>query len=292
MEVVGTIEHVRRLVGRARRGGKKVGFVPTMGALHIGHESLINRAVGECGFVVVSIFVNPTQFGPTEDFEAYPRPLQADLELCDRAGVHLVFNPSAREMYGQANLTWVIVEKLTGGLCGASRPAHFRGVTTVCAKLFNIVQPDIAYFGQKDAQQAVVIKRMVADLNMPLDIVVCPTVRERDGLAVSSRNQYLSPQQRRDAAGIYRALQKCKQLVEAGTTDTARIICQMREILARIPGGQTEYVSIVDAESLEPVDTIEARALAAVALKLGPARLIDNIIIEPPLPPTPPGRTQ
>jgi len=292
MEVVGTIEHVRRLVGRARRGGKKVGFVPTMGALHIGHESLINRAVDECGFVVVSIFVNPTQFGPTEDFEAYPRPLQADLELCDRAGVHLVFNPSAREMYGQANLTWVIVEKLTGGLCGASRPAHFRGVTTVCAKLFNIVQPDIAYFGQKDAQQAVVIKRMVADLNMPLDIVVCPTVRERDGLAVSSRNQYLSPQQRRDAAGIYRALQKCKQLVEAGTTDTARIICQMREILARIPGGQTEYVSIVDAESLEPVDTIEARALAAVALKLGPARLIDNIIIEPPLPPTPPGRTQ
>jgi len=292
MEVVGTIEHVRRLVGRARRGGKKVGFVPTMGALHIGHESLINRAVDECGFVVVSIFVNPTQFGPTEDFEAYPRPLQADLELCDRAGVHLVFNPSAREMYGQANLTWVIVEKLTGGLCGASRPAHFRGVTTVCAKLFNIVQPDIAYFGQKDAQQAVVIKRMVADLNMPLDIVVCPTVRERDGLAVSSRNQYLSPQQRRDAAGIYRALQKCKQLVEAGTTDTARIISQMREILARIPGGQTEYVSIVDAESLEPVDTIEARALAAVALKLGPARLIDNIIIEPPLPPTPPGRTQ
>jgi len=196
MEVVRTIESVRDLVKTARSRGKKIGLVPTMGALHIGHISLIKAAVKGCDFVVVSIFVNPTQFSPGEDFERYPRPIDADMEICKEAGVDVVFTPTTEQMYQKENLTWVNVEKLTEQLCGRCRPGYFRGVTTVCAKLFNIVGSDFAYFGQKDAQQAIVIKRMVADLNMPLEIVVCPTVRERDGLAVSSRNQYLTEQQR------------------------------------------------------------------------------------------------
>ena len=199
MEVAKTIESVRNLVKAARSRKKKIGLVPTMGALHIGHISLVEAAVKDYDFVVVSIFVNPTQFGPGEDFEKYPRPLEADLEICKKTGVDVVFNPAPEQMYPQKNLTWVTVEKLTEPLCGMSRPGHFRGVTTVCTKLFNIVEPDVAYFGQKDAQQAIVIKRMVADLNMPLKIIVCPTVREQSGLAVSSRNQYLSEQQKYDA---------------------------------------------------------------------------------------------
>jgi len=280
MEVAKTIESIRALIKAARRVGGKIGLVPTMGALHVGHTSLIEAAVKACDFVVVSIFVNPTQFGPGEDFEKYPRPLEADLEICEKAGVDVVFNPTPQEMYKAENLTWVNVEKLTEGLCGASRPGHFRGVATVCAKLFNIVQPDVAYFGQKDAQQAIVIKRMVVDLNMPLEIVVCPTVREPDGLAVSSRNKYLSAQQRKDAAGIYRSLQKCKEIIEAGETDAKQIIAQMHKILDEIPGGEIEYVEIVDAETLERVDAISGRALAAIAVKLGPARLIDNILVD------------
>jgi len=192
MEIAKTIESVRSLVKAARSRGKKIGFVPTMGALHIGHISLIEAAVKTCDFVVVSIFVNPTQFGPGEDLEKYPRPIDADLEICRKGGVNVVFAPTAEQMYPAENLTWVDVEKLTEPLCGQSRPWHFRGVTTVCAKLFNIVAPDIAFFGQKDAQQAIVIKRMAADLNMPLEIVICPTIRQPDGLAVSSRNQYLT----------------------------------------------------------------------------------------------------
>ncbi len=280
MELARTIEAVRESVKTARREGKQVGLVPTMGALHVGHEALIRRAVDECGFVVVSIFVNPTQFGPGEDFENYPRPIQADLTICRDAGVDLVFNPTPEVMYGQENLTWVTVEKLTEPLCGRFRPVHFRGVTTVCTKLFNIVLPDVAYFGQKDAQQAIVIKRMVADLKMPLRIVVCPTVREPDGLAVSSRNQYLSPEQRRQATKIYKALQKSRELVDAGQTDARQVVAQMRSILEQIPKAQIEYVSIVDAETLDELDTIAGRILVAVAVKLGPARLIDNIVIE------------
>jgi len=280
MEVAETIESIRALVKAARADGRKIGLVPTMGALHVGHTSLIEAAVKDCDFVVVSIFVNPTQFGPGEDFEKYPRPLEADLEICEKAGVDVVFNPTPQEMYKAENLTWVNVEKLTEGLCGASRPGHFHGVATVCAKLFNIVQPDVAYFGQKDAQQAMVIKRMVADLNMPLEIVVCPTVREPDGIAVSSRNKYLSAQQRKDAAGIYKSLQKCKEIIEAGETDAKQIITQMHKILVQIPGGEIEYVEIVDAETLRKVDTINGKVLAAVAARLGPARLIDNILVD------------
>ena len=280
MEVAETIKSVRRLVKAARSKGNKIGLVPTMGALHIGHICLIEKAVKGSDFVVVSIFVNPTQFGPGEDFEKYPRSFENDLEICRKAGVDIVFAPSPQEMYKKENLTWVNVEKLTEPLCGRSRPRHFRGVTTVCAKLFNMGEPDVAYFGQKDAQQAIVIKRMVADLNMPLEIVVCPTVREPDGLAVSSRNKYLSEQQRKDATYIYKSLKKCESLVEAGTTDSKTIIGEMKQILNQVSSIEIEYISIVDAESLQELERIAGKALAAVAVKIGSARLIDNIIVD------------
>jgi len=280
MEVAKTIEQVRSLVKAARGKGGKIGLVPTMGALHVGHISLIDAAVKNRDFVVVSIFVNPTQFGPGEDFEKYPRPMEADLEICRKSGVDVVFAPSPEQMYPFENVTWVNVEKLTEPLCGKSRPGHFRGVTTVCAKLFNIVSPDAAYFGQKDAQQAIVIKRMVADLNMPLEIVICPTIREPNGLAVSSRNQYLSDRQKKDAANIYKSLRECRRMIEAGTTETQQIIDGMRKILQQIPSGQIEYISIVDAETLESIDTISGKVLAAVSVKVNPARLIDNILVD------------
>lgn len=192
----------------------------------------------------------------------------------------MVFAPEPRHIYPAENVTWVTVEKLTKSLCGRSRPEHFRGVTTVCAKLFNIVAPDAAYFGQKDAQQAIVIKRMVADLNMPLEIVICPTVRETNGLAVSSRNQYLSEQQKKDAANIYKSLQTCRRMIDAGTVETHQIIAEMQKILQQIPSGQIEYVSIVDAETLESIEKIAGTVLAAVAVKIGPTRLIDNILVD------------
>ncbi len=280
MEVAKTIKKVRSLVNTARRQGGKIGLVPTMGSLHIGHISLIEAAVKDCDFVVVSIFVNPTQFGPGEDFEKYPRPLEADLEICRKARVDVVFAPEPQHIYPVENVTWVTVEKLTEPLCGRSRPGHFRGVTTVCAMLFNIVAPDAAYFGQKDAQQAIVIKRMVADLNLPLEIVICPTVREPNGLAVSSRNQYLTEQQKKDAANIYKSLQTCRNLIDADTTETHQIIAEMEKILQQIPSIEIEYVSIVDAETLESIEKIAGKVLAAVAVKIGPARLIDNILVD------------
>ena len=280
MEVAKTIESVRALVKGARSKGKSIGLVPTMGALHIGHISLIEAAVKDCDFVVVSVFVNPTQFGAGEDFEKYPRPLEADLEICEKAGVDVVFAPTAEEMYPTENITWVNVEKITETLCGRSRPEHFRGVTTVCAKLFNIVTPDIAFFGQKDAQQAVVIRRMVADLNMPLEIVVCPTVRESSGLAVSSRNQYLTDQQKQDAVFIYKSLQKGEEMIKAGTNDASPIIGELKKVLNQAPSIEIEYISIVDAQTLQSLDHIAGKVLAAVAVRIGPARLIDNILVD------------
>ena len=280
MEVVKSTESVRVLVKAARSEGKKIGFVPTMGALHVGHISLIETAKKDCDFVVVSIFVNPTQFGEGEDFEKYPRPLEADLDICRKGGVDVVFVPTPEQMYQAENLTWVNVEKITEPLCGRFRPGHFRGVATVCAKLFNIVGADVAYFGQKDAQQAVVIKRMVADLNIPLEIVVCPTVREDSGLAISSRNKYLTEEQKQDAKLIYKSLQKFQEMVETGTTDTETITAEMRGILSQAPSIQIEYVSIVDAENLQKLDKIIGRVLAAVAVRIGPARLIDNIVLD------------
>ncbi len=280
MEVAKTIESVRNLVSAARREGRKIGFVPTMGALHIGHVSLVEAAAKDCDFIVVSIFVNPTQFGPGEDFESYPRPIEADLEICRNAGVDVVFAPTPKEMYPAENITWVTVEKLTEPLCGRGRPGHFRGVTTVCTKLFNIVCPDAAYFGRKDAQQAIVIKRMVADLNMPLEIIICPTVREPQGLAISSRNQYLSEQQKKDAAVIYKSLQQCRRMIDSGVVDAGEIIAAMRQTLQQVPAIEIEYVSIVDAQTLESVQKIAGKVLTAVAVKLGPARLIDNILVD------------
>jgi pantoate--beta-alanine ligase len=280
MKVAKTIGAVRHLVKAARKAGKKIGFVPTMGALHKGHISLIEAAKKKCDFVVVSIFVNPTQFGPGEDFAKYPRPIKADLKVCRKAGVDVVFAPTPRGMYPKENLSWVNVEKLSEPLCGKFRPGHFRGVATVCAKLFNIVTPDIAYFGQKDAQQAIIIKRMVADLNMPLKIVVCPTVREKNGLAMSSRNQYLTPQQKKDAALIYKSLQKCRHIIKQGGRDTKKITAEMRKILKQIPSAKIQYISIVDAETLQNINKVTGKILAAVAVKIGSTRLIDNILVD------------
>jgi len=280
MEVINTIEKVRVIIAGAKSAGKSVGFVPTMGALHEGHFSLIRAARQHCGFVVVSIFVNPTQFGPGEDIDKYPRPFDADIKACRDLGVDVVFAPTDQQMYPQKNLTWVNVEKLSTPLCGKSRPGHFRGVAVVCAKLFNIVQPDIAFFGQKDAQQAIIVQRMVADLNMPLKIVVCPTIREIDGLAMSSRNRYLTPKGRKDAVLLYAALQKAEVFIAAGQRESSELISEMEKILKISRQIKIEYISIVDARTLNELDKVKGKVLIALAVKIGQARLIDNIVVD------------
>ena len=280
MEAAETIQSIRSLVKAARDSGKNIGLVPTMGALHVGHISLIEAARKKCDYVVVSIFVNPTQFVPGEDFEKYPRPFEADLDICEKAGVDAVFAPTPEQMYPVENITWVNVKKLTESLCGQFRRGHFQGVTTVCSKLFNIVAPDFAFFGQKDAQQTIVIRRMAADLNMPLEIVVCPTVRESNGLAISSRNKYLSEQQKKDASNIYKSLRKCRQMIDAGVKDTSEIIAEMRNIFLEVPSIEIEYISIVDADTLQNIDNITGKVLIAVAVTMGRARLIDNILLD------------
>ncbi|MFA5553949.1 MAG: pantoate--beta-alanine ligase [Phycisphaerae bacterium] len=282
MQIAQTIQQVRVLVRNARKNGLSIGFVPTMGALHSGHISLIERAKKESDFVAVSIFVNPAQFGPNEDFEKYPRPIEQDLQICRNCGVDLVFCPSSDEIYSGEQLTWVYVDKLTETLCGRFRPGHFRGVTTVCTKLFNIITPDFAFFGQKDAQQAIVIKRMAADLNMPLEIIICPTVREEDGLAMSSRNKYLSPQERKDAPLIYKSLQKVSELVKTGVYDSSVISAEIKKILAESQKIAVEYVEIANFENLEPQESVKGKTLIAVAAKIGLTRLIDNIILDAP----------
>jgi len=256
-----------------------VGFVPTMGALHEGHLALVRRARSENESVIVSIFVNPTQFGPQEDFATYPRDFQRDLNLLRVEGVDVVFAPEAEEMYPPGFSTWVEVEGLTERLEGAFRPGHFRGVATVVAKLFNITSPTRAYFGQKDAQQALVLKRMVADLNFGLELIVVPTVREPDGLAMSSRNVYLTPEERRSATILWRALSEAKKLWEEGERDAERLRRQMRELIQSEPRAQLEYVSVADAESLEELSEIDRPALVSLAVRLGRARLIDNITL-------------
>jgi len=280
MEIARTIEAVKALVNRARREGKTIGFVPTMGALHKGHISLIKAALDRTDFVVVSIFVNPAQFGPGEDFESYPRNLNADLGICEKAGVDVVFAPSVNQIYPRQNLTWVNVEKLSEPLCGRARPGFFRGVATVCTKLFNIVQPDVAFFGQKDGQQAIVIKRMVQDLNMPLEIVVCPTVRETSGLAASSRNKYLNDDEKKDATLLYAALQDCRRMIDRHVRDSRTLKAEMQKVLSRSPAINVEYISIVDAQSLEELEHVKGKVMVAIAAQLGPARLIDNILVD------------
>ena len=257
-----------------------VGFVPTMGYLHDGHLALVKRARAENPSVVVSIFVNPTQFGPQEDLASYPRDTQRDLALLEKEKADIVFMPSAAEMYPPQFNSWVEIGKVTERLEGASRPGHFRGVATVVAKLFNIVQPTKAYFGQKDAQQAIVIRKMVADLNMNLEIVTVPTVREPDGLAMSSRNTYLSPEQRQAAVVLYQALSLAQQLWSQGEKDAQRLRQEMTELIQQQPLATIDYVSVANAETLEELDEIKPPALVSLAVRIGKVRLIDNIMLE------------
>jgi len=274
MRVANTISDARAL--RQQLKGS-VGFVPTMGCLHEGHLALVRRAKMENSAVVVSIYVNPTQFGPREDLGAYPRDLDRDLELLEKEGTDIVFVPSGDEVYPREFSSWVDVEKVTERLEGASRPGHFRGVATVVAKLFNIVQPTRAYFGQKDVQQVVVIKKMVADLNMGIEIVVVPTVRESDGLAMSSRNVYLNPEQRQAATVLFKALALARQLREGGEGDAETIRRQMAALIRKEPLAQIDYVSIADAVTLGELTLIDRPAVACLAVRMGKTRLIDNM---------------
>ena len=277
MQVVGPILEIRALRQQLRG---TVGFVPTMGYLHEGHLALVKQARVENSAVIVSIYVNPAQFGPREDFGAYPRDLNRDLELLRGERVDIVFVPSDDEMYPPEFSSWVDVEKVTERLEGASRPGHFRGVATVVAKLFNIVQPSRAYFGQKDAQQVMVIKRMVADLNMGIEILVVPTLRESDGLAMSSRNIYLSLKERQAATILFKALTLARQLSQGGEKDAGKIRRQMTSLIQKEPLAQIDYVSIADAETLEELSLLDRPALASLAVRIGKTRLIDNMPLE------------
>ncbi|GIW78314.1 MAG: pantothenate synthetase [Gemmatales bacterium] len=282
MEVAKTVQAMRRLTNSARRQGKKIGLVPTMGALHAGHISLIRAARKETDFVVVTIFVNPTQFGPNEDLDRYPRQLEKDLEICDSEGVDAVFAPDNEEMYPKGYRTYVEVHELQNLLCGASRPGHFRGVTTVVLKLFNIVQADVAFFGQKDGQQALIIQQMVRDLNVPIEIRVCPIVREPDGLALSSRNQYLDPNQRAQATVLHRALEKARQAIEHGERDGGRIQRLLEETIRSAPDAVIDYAVVVDPETLQPLTALDGKVYLALAVRFGDTRLIDNMQVEVP----------
>jgi pantoate--beta-alanine ligase len=277
MQVIKTLAEIRAL----RRGiGGTVGFVPTMGYIHEGHLTLVKQARKENSAVIVSIYVNPAQFGPKEDFDAYPRDLDRDLELLQKEGMDIVFVPSDDDMYPPGFSSWVDVEKLTGRLEGASRQGHFRGVATVVTKLFNIIQPTRAYFGQKDAQQVVVIKKMVVDLNMNLIVVVVPTVRESDGLAMSSRNIYLNTKERRAATILFKALTLARQLYWSGERDAEKIRQRMTLLIQKEPLAQIDYISIANADTLEELDLLDRPAVASLAVKIGRTRLIDNMPLE------------
>ena len=280
METFETIKKLRAHLRGFRAGGKSVSFVPTMGALHQGHGSCVEVARSRGDVVVVSIFVNPTQFGPGEDFGKYPRPMDQDLELCRHWGVDVVFAPSPGEMYPVEQSVWVEVGGITDVLCGKSRPGHFRGVTTVVLKLFDAVQPDVAVFGQKDAQQSVVINEMVRQLNYPVEVTLSPTVREEDGLAVSSRNRYLSSGERRRAAGIYRALTGAMKVVVDGERQTTAVVEYAREVLRAEGIEEIEYVELLNARDLKPLPRVEGRVLLAVAARVGTTRLIDNMVLD------------
>ena len=279
MLVVNTIAGTRAALARIRAAGKTLGLVPTMGALHQGHLSLVRAASAACGAVAVSIFVNPTQFGPQEDYAAYPRTFEQDCRTLEAAGVDLVFAPSAAEMYPPGASTFVTVEGLGERLDGKSRPGHFRGVATVVAKLFHIFNPDHAFFGQKDAAQVAVLRKMVRDLQFPLQLDVCPTVREADGLAMSSRNRNLSPEQRRQALVLFQALQAVKALVEGGEVNSARLLATMTRVFQGEPAVQMDYCHVVDPNTLEDVADVRGGALVAVAALVGATRLIDNLLL-------------
>jgi len=272
------IEDTRRAVAQARQHGLVIGLVPTMGALHAGHISLIRAARAETGFVVVSIFVNPTQFGPNEDFHRYPRPFEQDVQVCAAEGVDLIFHPEPAALYPAGFHTFVEVSDLQDVLCGTSRPGHFRGVTTVVCKLFNIIEPDYAYFGQKDAQQARIIQQMVRDLNLPISIKVQPIVREPDGLALSSRNQYLDANQRRQATVLSRSLEEVRARVTAGERNPDKLIQALKAPIATAPDARLDYAAIVAYDTLQPVERLHGQVLVALAVHFGSTRLIDNIL--------------
>lgn len=280
MEIIRTVADMKARAAAWKAEGLSIGLVPTMGSLHEGHESLMDAARAASDRVVVSVFVNPIQFGPGEDYEAYPRDLERDARICERHGVDVVFHPEVDDMYTPAHNTFVVMETLTDSLCGASRPGHFRGVCTVVTKLFNIVQPHRAFFGQKDAQQLAIIKRMVADLNMNVTVVGCPIVREADGLAKSSRNAYLSAEERQAALVLSRAIFAGKAAVEAGERDAAALKALMGGIIEAEPLARIDYVEVVDGVTMQPTDAIGAMALVAMAVYIGSTRLIDNFLYE------------
>jgi len=279
VNICATILEARAACRNAR--GKRLGLVPTMGALHEGHLSLVRAAKAQCDAVAVSIFVNPTQFGPTEDLAKYPRPLERDCELLENEGVDILFAPSVDEMYLKTEATWVMAEGLSDKLDGRSRPGHFRGVTTVVAKLFHVIEPDVAFFGQKDAAQVAVIRRFVRDLNFPVEIAVCPIIREPDGLAMSSRNAYLTPEDRQCALVLNRSLQRVEKEFRAGERNAAKLAAGAKQVIAQQPQVRLDYFEIVDPDTLEPVEQISQPTLAAVAAYVGTTRLIDNVVLIP-----------
>jgi len=281
MKILNTIKDVREEIKEARRNGKSIGFVPTMGYLHEGHLSLIKRARQENDLVVVSIFVNPTQFGEGEDFETYPRNLERDSDLVKAVGADIVFSPSVEEVYPTGCSTYVNIEGgITNRLCGASRPGHFKGVTTIVTKLFNIVTPDRAYFGQKDAQQVAVIEQMVRDLCFDIEIIPCPIVREEDGLAMSSRNTYLNDDERRAATVLSKTLLKAEEMIKKGERSASKISKLIIDKIEKEPLSQIDYVEIVNDKTLEAIDYVKGDVLIALAVKIGKTRLIDNLRLE------------
>ena len=277
MQVTTTVEETRKLVKNWKKEGKTIGLVPTMGFLHEGHASLIRRCREENDIVVVSDFVNPTQFGPTEDLEAYPRDFERDSELCESLGADLIFHPEPKDMYHDPH-AYVSIDTLSDTLCGKTRPTHFRGVCTVVSKLFHIVAPDRAYFGQKDAQQLAVIRRMVRDLNFDIEIVGCPIVREADGLAKSSRNTYLSAEERTAATVLHKGLTAGEELLRSGEKNAAKVVAEIRKVIENEPLAKIDYVELVDWNTLKPVETVSGEVLCAVAVYIGKTRLIDNFI--------------
>jgi pantoate--beta-alanine ligase len=279
MQICATIPEARAACRAARANRKRLGLVPTLGALHEGHLSLVRAAKARCEAVAVSIFVNPTQFGPTEDLSKYPRPFDRDCQLLEKEGVDILFAPSVDEIYPNGQVTWVLVEGLSEKLDGRSRPGHFRGVTTIVSKLFHILEPDAAFFGQKDAAQLAVIRRMVEDLNFPVEIVACPIVRESDGLAMSSRNAYLNREERGRALVLRRSLEQVQQEFQNGERIAAKLIAAAKEIFAREPQIVLDYFEIVDPDTLDPVERISQKTLVTVAANVGSTRLIDNLVL-------------
>lgn len=280
MEVFSKIDDLRRKLKEEKRNGKSIGFVPTMGYLHEGHLSLVRQSIKENDLTVVSIFVNPIQFGPGEDFNRYPRDIERDKRLLEKEGVHYLFSPDEDEMYPAGFKTFVEVAEIGKKLCGKSRPGHFKGVSTVVLKLFNIVQPNRAYFGQKDAQQAIIIKKMVKDLNLDVDIVVMPIVREEDGLAMSSRNVYLNEEERKNAIVLYKSLREAEKMIRMGEKNAEKVVNRIKEVIMSYPEALIDYIEIVDTEELNPVNPIKGKVLIALAVYIGKARLIDNMILE------------